>query len=77
LYSAKSFKSKFTEIQGAVNKRIPKEYQDTFEDEPLIANKQFYYYNEFKPDIILKDDLIKFIVAHYKAAKPLNDYLSW
>jgi len=76
LYSAKKFKEKFGTIQGEANKRIPKEYQELFEKESLIANKQFYYVTEFKPNIVLQDDLLKFVIDYWKAAKPLNDFLS-
>lgn len=76
LYSAKGFKNKFEKILGEANKRIPKEYQALFEKEPLIANKQFYYVKEYKPDIILQDDLIGFVMDHWKAARPLNDFMS-
>lgn len=74
LYMAKSFVEKYGNIQGEANKRIPAEYKEQFETEPLIANKQFYMVKEHKPDIILKDDLLKFIKGYWKAAKPLNDF---
>ncbi len=75
LYSAKNFKEKFGTVQGEANKRIPPEYKDLFETEPLIANKQFYYVNEVEPDIILGDDLVSVLVDYWKAAKPMNDFL--
>lgn len=76
LYSANDFKEKFSHIQGDAIKRIPKEYKEVFEKEPLIANKQFYYVKQFTPDIVLTDKLLPLIVAYWKAAKPLNDFLS-
>lgn len=76
LYSAKPFTEKFGSIQGEANKRIPPEYKALFEQEPLIANKEFYYVKDLKPTIILKDDLLPMIVDYWKAAKPLNDFLS-
>lgn len=76
LYSAASFTEKFGSIQGDANKRIPPEYKELFQQEPLIANKQFYYVKEVKPNTILKDDLLPMIVDYWKAAKPLNDFLS-
>lgn len=76
LYSAKKFTDKFGSIQGDVNKRIPAEFKALVEQEPLIANKQFYYMKEVKPTIILQDDLIHTLLDYWKAAKPLNDFLS-
>jgi len=76
LYSAQGFVSKYGSIQGEANKRIPKEYKETFVTEPLIANKQFYYVKELANDVILTDELLPLIVGFWKAAKPLNDFLS-
>jgi uncharacterized protein (TIGR02453 family) len=76
LYSSKEFVDKFGSIQGEANKRIPKEYLAAFEHESLIANKQFYYMNELKSDVILTDELLPLIVDYYLAAKPLNDFFS-
>lgn len=76
LYSAKSFMDKFGTIQGEANKRIPKDFQDTMETEPLIANKQFYYVKELKPNFILDDNLVETMMSYWKAARPLNEYFS-
>jgi len=76
LYSAKDFTEKYGDIKGEANKRIPAEYQETFNQEPLIANKQFYFMKEFDSDLILNDKLLPTIVDYYKAAKPLNDFFS-
>jgi len=76
LYSAPDFVDKFGNIKGDALKRIPKEYQATFEKELLIANKQFYYDKEMKSDILLTDELLPLIIEYWKAAKPLNDFLS-
>jgi len=76
LYSTKKFIDSFGSIEGEVHKRIPPEYKELFESEPLIANKQFYYVKEVKPEIILRDDLLSTIMDYWKAAKPMNDFLS-
>lgn len=73
---AKAFKDKFGIVQGDVNNRIPTEFKEAFEKEALLANKQFYYVKEFKEDLILRDDLLKLMIDHWKAAKPINDFLS-
>jgi uncharacterized protein (DUF2461 family) len=76
LYSASDFTEKYGEIRGEANKRIPTQYQKTFKNEPLIANKQFYFMKEFDIDLILSQKLLPTIVEYYKAAKPLNDFFS-
>ena len=76
LYSSKAFKDKFGLIHGEANKRIAKQYQTILDKEPLIANKQFYYMVDAKSNIILKENLLSIVINHWKAAKPLNDFLS-
>jgi uncharacterized protein (TIGR02453 family) len=76
LYSSKDFLDKYGRIRGDANKRIPAEYIEAFKKEPLIANKQFFYVNEFKSDMLLSDDLLPAVIDHYLAAKPLNDFFS-
>ena len=39
----KEFKDKFGELTGDKNKRIPKEFQEVYEKQPLVANKNFFY----------------------------------
>jgi hypothetical protein len=44
---------------------------------PLIANKQFYYMAEYNDDetIILRDDILEYVMEHYLAAKGWQDFL--
>jgi uncharacterized protein (TIGR02453 family) len=75
LINDKSFKSKFGEIQGEKNKRIPKEFEEAAKQQPLIANKQFYYFAKFEPEIILDPKLPKIMMDHFKVALPLGNFL--
>lgn len=70
----KDFVKKYGSIKGDAIKRIPKEFQDAYEKQPLIANKQFYYMAETKPDIVLKTNLPDFLMDYYNAGKNLNDF---
>ena len=74
-YNDKDFKKKYGSIKGEVSKRIPEEFQKFSAQEPLIANKQFYYSTELKPDIIYKDDLPDVMMEYYVAGKKLNEFL--
>lgn len=70
------FKSKFGEIRGEKNKVIPKEFKEVAEKEPILFNKQFYFFGQLKPEIVLKDDLMDRIKDYYKTSKPLSEFLS-
>ena len=75
IINAKAFKDHFGGIQGAKNKRIPKEFVEPGEKQELIYNKQFYFMAELDPKLLLKDDALKTIISHYKAGKALNTFL--
>ncbi len=74
-YSDKSFVEKFGKIQGEQNKRIPPEFQAAVDKEPLVANKQFYYAANLKPDVIASDALPDKLMEFYLAGKKVNDFL--
>ena len=76
LISDKKFVGKFGTIQGEQHKRIPKEFKELHATQPLIANKQFYYFSEIDSDFIDNDDLIKMIIANYKVSLPLGQFLN-
>jgi len=76
LKSAKKFVSKFKDIQGEAYKRVPKELQGVYEQEALIANKQFYYVDVKKPDFVTSKSLLEDIMGYWLAAKPLNDFFA-
>ncbi len=76
LINNKDFKEKFGIVRGDVNKRIPKEFQETHKIEPLIANKQFYYGATFPPEMITNKNLVKVVMEHWKAMQPLNDFFT-
>ncbi len=75
LINDRKFKNKFGEIQGEKNKRIPKEFQEIVEKQPLIANKQFYYFAKFEPEFVLDPKLPKKLMEYYKVARPLGNFL--
>ena len=75
IISNKKFKSTWGEIQGDKNKRIPKEFHEALEVQPLIANKQFFVMKKFDADKILDPKLPKIVIDHYKTAKPLGDFI--
>lgn len=76
LYSDKALIDKFGTIQGEEHKRIPKEFQATYEKEPLIAKKQFYIVALRETGLLTSDNLINEIMDYWHTAKSINDYLT-
>ncbi len=76
LISERNFVKRFGTIQGEQHKRIPKEFKEAHATQPLIANKQFYYFTEIDSDFIDSDDLIKKIIANYKVSLPVAQFLN-
>ena len=70
-----TFVEYYEALQGEKNKRLPKEFKSIHEEQPLIANKQFYAMAELDPKNVLKDGFLAFAEQHYLALKPLNDFL--
>jgi uncharacterized protein (TIGR02453 family) len=76
LRTAKTFVEHFGEIQGEKNKIVPKEFKQALAKEPLISNKQFYFMAELPPKQVTSPKLIELLMEHYKAMKPMNDFLA-
>ncbi len=75
LQNENKFKKKFGTILGEQNKRIPKEFKEVAEIEPLIANKQFYYRIDLSTKKILSNTLIDSLMKLYAVGKPINQFL--
>ena len=76
LYSDPKFIDRYKEIRGAKNKILPKELKEFGNIEPLIFNKQFYFFTEFTPETILFDNLDELIIDCYKVGKPTQDFFN-
>jgi len=68
----KEFKALFGEIHGERNKKIDKDFQEAAHEEPLLFNKQFYFYSTFDPQTILKPDLDQLLLKCYEVGRPLE-----
>ncbi len=75
IYKDKNFVSCFGEIRGEKQKRVPKEFKEAAEKEPLIFNKQFYVMAEKKADVIIQPGLDDIIMEYYFASKKMNQWL--
>ena len=74
-YQDKDFVKTFGEVHGEKAKRLPKHLHEAAEKEPMIFNKQWYYYVKLDPETILSEDLLDIVLAHYTIAKPMMDFL--
>ncbi len=75
LINKAAFSKKFSGILGEKNKRIPKEFEEAAAQEPLIANKSFYYMAKLDAKEIVSDTLPDTIMDYWRAAQPVKDFL--
>lgn len=71
----KQFKAKFGHIQGEQHKRIPSEFKEAVEVQPLIANKQFYYGAEVDKKVMFAEDLPEKLMEYWRAGEPVRQFL--
>lgn len=75
LLSNKEFVNTFGSIQGDKSKRIPAEFKASAAKQPLLMNKQWYYFCHVNPDVILQDDLLDQILRLEEKASPMKKFL--
>ena len=75
LIKDKKFIEMYGEVRGEKNKIIPKEFKDAAVVQPLLYNKQLYYFGQMEPEVVLSKDLLNRIYAYYEAAKPMKKFL--
>lgn len=72
LYSDKKFKALFGEIHGEQNKKLDKDFLEAAAQEPLIFNKQFYFYSTFEAETLLDPNLDQLMMECYQTGRPLE-----
>jgi uncharacterized protein (TIGR02453 family) len=75
LISSSKFVKTFTDIKGEKNKRIPKDFEDDAIAQPLLYNKQFYFFTSWPAETIYDKNLIKKITETYTIAQPVSEFL--
>ncbi len=63
-------------IHGEKNKVLPKDLKSAAEIEPLIFNKQWYFYAEFDAETALNKDLDALILDCYEAGRPVENFFN-
>lgn len=76
LLADKQFVEKFGELRGEKNKVLPKEFKAAAEKQPLLFNKQFYFFNSMEPETILQDDLGELVMEHFDVSQPMRQFLT-
>lgn len=69
------FKQLFGEIKGEKNKRLSKDFEEDALHQPLLYNKQFYFFTNKPAKDILKENLINSVVNMYLIARPVSEFL--
>jgi uncharacterized protein (TIGR02453 family) len=75
LITNSKFVKTFTEIRGEKNKRIPKDFEDDANEQPMLFNKQFYFFTSWPAETIYDKNLIKKITETYTIAQPVSEFL--
>jgi uncharacterized protein (TIGR02453 family) len=70
------WRSAFGEMAGSKNKRLPPELHGAAATQPLLYNKQFFYWSEQPAEEITREDLPDFVMEHVYAAQPMNTFLT-
>lgn len=72
----KKFVNKYNQIRGEKNIKVPREFKEIVEQQPLILNKQWYYFAELPSETVYGAGLIELILEYYKAGKPVQDFFN-
>jgi len=76
ILNAPDFREVYGELRGNKNKILPKEFKADQEHIPTLFYKQFFVMAEYpSQEVLLRTDLLDFVMRHYQILKPLNDYL--
>ena len=75
-YTDPQFVETFGDLLGNKNKIIAKDLKEAAVKEPLIFNKQWYFYTEFAPETILSDNLDQIILDCYDAGRPVENFFN-
>lgn len=73
--SHKDFKKHFETIRGEKNKRLEPQFAEVEKKQPLIANKQFYFYSDLDPKLLTSDKLVDEFFRLYNVGRPVQEFL--
>ena len=76
LYNDKNFKKYYGTLQGEKNKVIHRDFKEIAKLEPLIYNKQLYYFANLDKKIIVSNNLKETLMEYYYVGKPMKEFLT-
>lgn len=74
LIADEAFVEKFKEVRGERNRVLPPEFKEVAMVQPLIANKQFYYWATLDSKALFADELPDRVMEYLAVAEPLNEF---
>lgn len=75
IISSADFKTRFGEVLGEKHKRLPPEFQNAVQKQPLIANKVLYVSAEIDKSTITDPTLAQILMTYYFTVKPFLRFL--
>jgi uncharacterized protein (TIGR02453 family) len=75
ILSEKGFAEKFKTLEGEKSKILPLDYKEFIKEQPLIANKQFWFMAKLSRKDALGPDIDKIVLSHFKAGYKMNKFL--
>ena len=76
IYNSKEFKAHFGSILGEKNKVISSHLKEAASKEPLIYNKQWYFFQEFPAETILNSNLDQLVLDCFEAGRPIEQFFN-
>ena len=75
IINEKNFKTYYGTVQGEANKILTPDYKEFAKEQPLIANKQFYYMAKLRKEDVLDKNFDKTVLKYFKAASKFNEFM--
>ncbi len=74
-YTNEVFVKTYGSIKGEKNKRLDNDFLEAAAREPLLFNKQFYYYAHLPTSLYTSPELLAVVLKTYHAAEPVRAFL--
>jgi len=76
LLAEKKFKDTYGELQGSKNKILSAEFKAAAVKEPLLFNKQFFWWKTDPVSTFTSPDCVKTLFNYYKVGKPMEEFFT-
>ncbi|MDB5284025.1 MAG: hypothetical protein JWO06_3100 [Bacteroidota bacterium] len=75
ILNEKSFKEKYKTLDGGKSKILDPTYKEFLKEQPLIANKQFWYWAKLSRKEATGDKFDQLVLSYFKAGMKMNKFL--